>query len=337
MKNKILKAIDNAVYGVLSTDIPDRDIDFDHDNLDNQYDPLANAVKDLLNDVNPIETAEFIFKAYKDAGVRYKVKDKYELNNILEKIIHASNMTFGYRINMPNWLEMLFMYNNYGWLDTSDFLKITVIDKKGIEQPLKRDFKKGEILFIKITNDELDGNEILLLMDKTNNFYNGDTRIIAKWQSEKDYCFVTGSKKGNDKDAYKDFDGFAHTVNALETRKNMQRNLPLNVLLPAMYLANKVKINAGHNIYQGYLPAVGQLRVLYEYRQFINNIIKYNIHSDAIIPSEMCWSSTEYQYSNDERAYLLGKDRYMQNMNFGLMTPLKSEQYTILPLFKKIK
>jgi len=49
MKEKILKAIDKGLMNVLSTDITDHDIEFDHDDINSEYVPYEYRTVDMGN------------------------------------------------------------------------------------------------------------------------------------------------------------------------------------------------------------------------------------------------------------------------------------------------
>lgn len=74
MKKKILKAISEAVYNVLSTDIIDQDIDFDNTDVNNEYIAIDNLTADFLS--NPqkdiLDNIIDIYITVRSISIRYK-------------------------------------------------------------------------------------------------------------------------------------------------------------------------------------------------------------------------------------------------------------------------
>jgi len=247
---------------VLSTDITDQNIEFEHDNIDNEY----------IQEIS-LEDMYDIFK-----------KDNISV--------------FTTKYNTMN--------------------AISLVLDNGAEISLYEYEKNMNPLFLKISNNDLrkEHAEILIYMPE-NHLMTEKIVWQTIYKQIQSNIYVINDIKFGDTIAEYDFDGYG---NCQRISKIVKDNPELGEI-PAIDYCMKQNIHG----YKGYLPAMGQLRVIADYRELINYILSACGCSE-INSEEWILSSTEH---SNEHVWML----------FGNVTQRHYKSiynYSVLPVFKKI-
>ncbi|WQJ53380.1 MAG: hypothetical protein [Wendovervirus sonii] len=292
--NKIYEAINTGIQKALILDDEDDiSMNYQHKKIVNNANLMPYYIEELLYDSNN-KAANYrkILKYYKETGYTYKVKDLNELRNIIDKIKNFKNVSF-------EWIENM-----------KDYISIVLDDNSEIYFNEKTDKTP---LFLKFANDDILGteNEILIYLYK-----NHISTKRYQWQTEEaqiqsDEYLIDDENKAN-----KDYSGYEtclriQSISSKEPEKYGE--------IPAIdYCLNQIV-----NGYQGYLPSMGQLRIMSDNIDIINYIFKYlNLNEIKNFNKRYWWSSTEnsYNYSwglgNGSTYYYLGNKVYNYNRIF---------------------
>ncbi|WQJ53846.1 MAG: hypothetical protein [Wendovervirus sonii] len=308
MKNlykKIYEAINTGIQKALVLDNEDDiSMNYQHSKIVNNKNLLPYYVDDLLQDSDIEYNYGQIIKYYKETGYKYKVKDFNELRNIFDKIKNFKNVS-------------------WEWLDMKDYVSIVLEDRSEINFYEETDKKS---LFLKFANDNILGteNEILIYLHDNHYVTNKD----YKWQTtqqqiQDDEHLINMKKYGNwenaEKVANKDFSGYE---NCLRIHDIASKDPDTYGKIPAInYCLNLNDIEG----YQGYLPSMGQLRIIYDNVDLINYILNYLNKTNLYIGRS--WSSTEYVYC---RSWIIHyNSTETENKTYGIVR--------VFPLFKYMK
>ncbi|WQJ53920.1 MAG: hypothetical protein [Wendovervirus sonii] len=265
---KLYEAINTGIQKALILDDEDDvSIIYQHKKIINNPIKMYNYVALLLNNDDTEYYYEQIMNQYKINGDTYKVKNFNELKNIFDKIKDIENVSFEWISNMK------------------DYVSIVLEDCTEINFYEKTDKKP---LFLKFANDDIlnTENEILIYLYDDHYIFKKEYR----WQSKevqiqpKEYLI-------NDRNsAQKDYSGYE---NCLRIQDIVSKDPKKYGGIPAINQCLKKKVN----IYQGYLPSMGQLKIMYDNIDMINYIFKYlNLNEIKNFNNDWWWSSTEYSY-----------------------------------------
>ncbi|WQJ53842.1 MAG: hypothetical protein [Wendovervirus sonii] len=276
---KIYEAINTGIQKALVLDDEDDiSMNYQHKKIVNNSNVIFYYVDNLLQNSDNVYNYGQIIKYYEETGYTYKVKNFQELRNIFDKIKYIKNASFEWISNMK------------------DYISIVLEDKSEINFYEKTDKNS---LFLRLANDDILGTENELLI-----YLHGDHCI-----SFINYAWQKNAKKIQDTDylklevatANKDYSGYETCLRIHNIASNDFKTYGET---PAIDYCLKLNING----YQGYLPAMGQLKIISANIDIINYIFKY-LHLNSIVLGEShWWSSTEYfQYNswnlNIEHAY----------------------------------
>ncbi|WQJ53919.1 MAG: hypothetical protein [Wendovervirus sonii] len=269
---KLYEAINTGIQKALVLDDEDDvSIIYQHKKIINNANLMPYYVDDLLNEADNEYNYEQIIKYYEETGYKYELNNFEELRIIFNKIKNFKNVSF-------EWLDM----KNYISIVLEDRSEINFYEKTG---------KKS--LFLKFANDDIlnTENEILI--------YLHDDHYIPKeryrWQTEyiqiqTDEYIINdekyGSLKNATKIANKDYSGYE---NCLRIYDIVSKELEKYGEVPAIEQCLKKKVNS----YQGYLPSMGQLRIMFNNIDMINYIFKYLNLNEIENSNDWWWSSTE--------------------------------------------
>ncbi|WQJ53309.1 MAG: hypothetical protein [Wendovervirus sonii] len=295
--NKIYEAINTGIQKALVLDDEDDiSMNYQHKKIINNSNAIFYYVDDLLNEADNEYNYEQIINYYNETGYTYKVKDFTELRNIFDKIKNFKNVSF-------EWIENL-----------KDYISIVLEDNSEInfyENP-------GMFpLFLKIANDDILGteNEILIYLHK--NHYIPKSEMTYRWQTKEVQIQPNEYLIDNKNIANKDYAGYK---NCLMIHDIVSKDPDTYGNVPAIEYCLNQKVNG----YQGYLPAMGQLRLMSDNIDMINYIFK-QLGLIKIKDLNTCfwWSSTE---NNNDCSWL----RYYGNTNY---VGNKVYDLRIFPLF----
>ncbi|WQJ53283.1 MAG: hypothetical protein [Wendovervirus sonii] len=312
---KIYEAINTGIQKALALDDEDVSIIYQHKKIVNNFNAVSYYVDELLQDLDIEYNYEQIIKYYKESGYKYKVKNFDELRNIFDKIKDIKNVSFEWISNMK------------------DYISIVLDDGSEIYINEKTDKKP---LFLKLANDNIlcTENEILIYLyedhyipQRTYQWYTRCVQIQKyQWHTK---CVQIQKDEYLIKDvsiAEKDYSGYE---TCLRIHDIVSKDPDTYGNVPAIdYCLNLNGING----YQGYLPSIGQLRIISANVNIINYVLKFlnfkklNIHHNNEY-DDYWWSSTEYSddyswYLCNGKVYISGKVGY---------------NYCVLPLFVRIK
>ncbi|WQJ53475.1 MAG: hypothetical protein [Wendovervirus sonii] len=281
MKNlyrKLYEAINTGIQKALILDDKDDiSMNYQHKKIVNNSNVISYYVNDLLNEADNEYNYEQIIKYYKETGYKYKVKDFNELRNIFDKIKNFKNVSFE-------------------WLDMKDYISIVLKDNTEINFYEKTNKKQ---LFLKFANDDILGteNEILIYLDDEHYIpkekYQWQTKYV---QIQSDEYLINMGKYGTYKKAIeivnKDYSGYE---NCLRIHDIVSKDPDTYGEIPAIEYCLNQKVNG----YQGYLPSMGQLKIMSNNTDLINYIFKYlNFKKINKLNKGYWWSSTEYNLNN---------------------------------------
>ncbi|WQJ53961.1 MAG: hypothetical protein [Wendovervirus sonii] len=297
---KIYEAINTGIQNALTLDDEDVSIIYQHKKIVNNSNVIPYYVDELLNGFNIFNNYNQIIKYYKETGYKYKVKGLNELKTIFDKIKGIKNVSWEWISNMK------------------DYVSIVLEDGTEINFYEETDKKP---LFLKFANDDILGteNEILIYLHDDHYVPEKEYKWQTKYVQIQDDEYLIDDKNI----AEKDYSGYE---NCLRIHNIVQGNLKKYEEIPAIdYCLNLNGING----YQGYLPSMGQLRIMSDNLDMINYIFKYLNFKNINLRKVWWWSSTEC-------------DKYRSwDLNYGRTNYYDEKYYNvyILPLFavKKIK
>ncbi|WQJ53930.1 MAG: hypothetical protein [Wendovervirus sonii] len=307
---KIYEAINTGIQKALSLDdTKDVSIIYQHKKIVNNVNLMPYYVEELLSGFNMFINYEQIIKYYKETGYTYKVKNFNELRNIFNKIYYIKNVSFEWISNIKDYISIILA-------DDSEKNFYEKTDKKP--------------LFLKFANDDIlnTKNEILIYIDKNHYI----PRKTFKWQTEtiqiqsNEYLINMkkyGTYKNAIKIAEKDYSGYE---TCLRIQDIVQKDPEKYGEIPTIdYCLNLNNIKG----YQGYLPSIGQLKILSDNIDMINYIFKYlKLNEIKDFKDIDWWSSTEYIFSSSW---------YLNNGNIYDYSKNEFDTFCIFPLFAKIK
>ncbi|WQJ53820.1 MAG: hypothetical protein [Wendovervirus sonii] len=270
MKNlykKIYEAINAGIQkALILNDEDDISINYQHKKIVNNFNIISYYVDELLQNSDIEYNYEQIIKYYEETGYTYKVKNFKELKSIFDKIKGIENISCE-------------------WIDMKDYVSIVLEDNSEINFYEKTDKNP---LFLKFANDDIlnTGNEILI-------YLHGEHCVSKEkyiWQTKQEqiqndeYCI-------NDKNiAEKDYSGYE---TCLRIQDIVSNDPDTYGKIPAINQCLKLNIN-GH---QGYLPSMGQMRLMSNNIDIINYIFKYlNLKEIEDLNNDQWWSSAEGKY-----------------------------------------
>ncbi|WQJ53927.1 MAG: hypothetical protein [Wendovervirus sonii] len=294
MKNlykKIYEAINTGIQKALVLDDEnDISMNYQYKKIINNKNLLPYYVDELLNNIDDEYNYEQIIKYYEETGYTYKVKNFNELKDIFDKIKDIEGASFKWISNMK------------------DYISIVLDDKSEINFYEESNKKP---LFLKFANDDILGteNEILIYLD--------DEHYIPKkeysWQSKEvqiqdDEYIINMEKYGSlDKAieiAEKDYSGYE---TCLRIHDIVSKNPKKYGKIPAIDYCLSQNVNS----YQGYLPSMGQLRIMSDNLDMINYIFKYlNLKEIKDLNKVYWWSSTEYNINYSWNLYYCSPNYY---------------------------
>ncbi|WQJ53382.1 MAG: hypothetical protein [Wendovervirus sonii] len=291
---KIYEAINTGIQKALILDDEDDiSINYQHKKIINNSNIISYYVVDLLQDSDNEYNYEQIINYYKETGYTYKVKDFNELKNIFDKIKDIENTSW-------EWIENI-----------KDYISIVLKDNSEInfyEKPNKKP------LFLKFANDDIldSKNEILIYLHNDHYISNEDYR----WQTKVEQIQGNEYLIDDENNAEKDYSGYE---NCLRIQDIVLKDPDTYGNIPAIEYCLNQKVNEQ----QGYLPSMGQLKILSNNINMINYIFKYlNLNEIEDFNDDWWWSSTE---SSDYRSWFL---------DYGIPYNLKVNSYKrIFPLF----
>ncbi|WQJ53841.1 MAG: hypothetical protein [Wendovervirus sonii] len=275
--NKIYEAINTGIQKALVlNDEDDISINYQHKKIVNNSNVISYFVEELLNNFDNEYNYEQIIKYYKETGYKYKVKNFNELKSIFDKIKDIENVSFE-------------------WLDMKDYISIVLEDKSEInfyeeshEKPLFLKFANNDILNTK--------NEILIYLYENHYIPKKEYR----WQTKEVQIQNDKYLINNKNIAEKDYLGYE---NCLRIYDIVSKDSDTYGKISAIEQCLKLNING----YQGYLPSMGQLRIMSDNIDIINYIFKYlNQKEIEYFNDDRWWSSTE---SSNGGSWYLGYGR----------------------------
>ncbi|WQJ53238.1 MAG: hypothetical protein [Wendovervirus sonii] len=280
---KLYEAINTGIQKALVLDDEDISMNYQHKKIINNANLMPYYVDDLLQSSDIEYNYEQIISYYNETGYKYKVKNFNELKFIFDKIKDIENVSFEWISNMKNYISIVLEDDN---------TEINFYEKTN-KNPL----------FLKLVNDDIVNteNEILIYLYDNHLITNEDYR----WQS-KEVQIQPDEYLINDKNiAEKDYSGYE---NCLRIYNIVSKDLKTYGEIPAIGYCLNYKVND----YQGYLPSMGQLRILSDNIDMINYIFKYlKLNEIKDFNDDWWWSSTEYNDCNSW--YLRNNDRTCSN------------------------
>ncbi|WQJ53921.1 MAG: hypothetical protein [Wendovervirus sonii] len=303
--NKIYEAINTGIQKALVLDDEeDISMNYQHKKIVNNSNTISYFVEKLLNGSTTLTNSanyEQIIKYYSGTGYKYKVKDFNELKNIFNKIYYIENVSFEWISNLKDYISIIL----------ADSSEINFYEKS-VKTPL----------FLKFANDDILGteNEILIYLQENHYISKED----YQWQTTheqilKDEYLINEKNYGNWKNtvnvAEKNYDGYENYLNIQEN------HIFIYGETPAINYCSKLKVNN----YEGYLPSIGQLKIMYDNKVMINYILRY-LKLNEIKLEDAWWSSTEY---SDEESWHL-------SYNGNVSVNCKATFYAyVFPLFAR--
>ncbi|WQJ53381.1 MAG: hypothetical protein [Wendovervirus sonii] len=278
MKNlykKLYEAINTGIQKALVlNDEDDVSIIYQHKKLANNSNVISYFVDELLQGSNNEYNYEKIIKYYEETGYKYELNNFEELRIIFNKIKNFKNVSFEWLENMKDYISIVLENNS-----EINFYEET--NKKP--------------LFLKFANDDIVNteNEILIYLYEDH------------YIPEKDYPWGTKEKQiqpvkyciNDENIAEKDYSGYE---NCLRIQDIVQSNPKKYGETPAInYCLNLNNIKG----YHGYLPSIGQLKILSDNIDMINYIFNYlklneieELNEIEDFNESWWWSSTEAGY-----------------------------------------
>ena len=288
---KIYEAINIGIQNALALDDEDDiSMNYQHKKIINNKNLLPYYVNELLNDSDDEYNYEQIIKYYEETGYTYKVKNFYELKDIFDKIKDIKNVSF-------EWISNI-----------KDYISIVLKDSSEINFYEKTDKKP---LFLKIANDNIlnTENELLIYLYKDHHI----PKEVYQWQTKEVQIqndeYLINIKKGNTMEkakelAEKDYSGYE---NCLRIQDIVSKEPEKYGKIPAIDYCLNLKVND----YQGYLPSLGQLKLMSDNIDMINYIFKYlkinyifkylNLRKIEDLNDDYWWSSNESSYCTSWR------------------------------------
>ncbi|WQJ53260.1 MAG: hypothetical protein [Wendovervirus sonii] len=282
---KIYEAINTGIQKALVLDDEeDISMNYQHKKIVNNSNLMPYYVDDLLQDSDIEYNYEQIIKYYEETGYTYKVKDFNELKNIFDKIKNFKNVSFE-------------------WLNIKDYISIVLEDNSEINFYEKTDKNP---LFLKLANDDIlnTENEILIYLNENHYMPGREYQYMPEkeyqWQIKRvqiqpDDYLIDIKKYSTEKIVgivEKNYSGYE---TCLRIHDIASKDPYTYGKTPAIdYCLNLNGING----YQGYLPSMGQLRLMSNNTDLINYIFKYlNLKEIKDLNNGRWWSSTESTYS----------------------------------------
>jgi len=264
MKTKILNAIDKGVMNALTTDISDQDIDFNSNDINNEY--LYKVTIDELYD---------IFTANKEG-----IFQKYDTKNAISLIL-------------------------------DDNSEISLYEYK----------ESDKVCFIKLSNKELKrtDNEILIYVPEKHCIPEKHLEFQMHYKQLLPDDYLIKLQDNNYEECFdkagKDLYGYRNTrMEIISLLNDYQERGPA----PAFEYCLKTNIC----MYNAYLPACGQMKILVDYIDILNYVLM-KIHAKPLnLENNRYMTSSE---SSNVNIWLMG---YGNIGNY-----YKDEEYTVLPLF----
>ncbi|WQJ53792.1 MAG: hypothetical protein [Wendovervirus sonii] len=275
---KIYEAINTGIQkALILDDEEDVSINYQYKKIVNNSNVIFYYVNALLQDSDNEYNYEQIIKYYKETGYTYKVKDFNELRNIFDRIKDIEDASFEWISNMK------------------DYVSIVLDDNSEIYFNEKTDKKS---LFLKLANDDILGteNEILIYLHADHYIPKKGSIWQTKYEQIQDDEYLIDDKNM----AEKDYSGYEtclriHNIVSKEPKK-------YGYISAINYCLKNEK-----NIYQGYLPSMGQLRIISNNIDMINYIFKYlNLNEINNLNNDWWWSSTE---QDNGHSWILYKGR----------------------------
>ncbi|WQJ53227.1 MAG: hypothetical protein [Wendovervirus sonii] len=270
--NKIYEAINIGIQKALVLDDEDDvSIIYQHKKIINNSNVISYLVDDLLNETDNEYNYEQIIKYYEETGYTYKVKDFNELRNIFDKIKNIENVSFEWISNMK------------------DYISIVLEDKSEINFYEKTDKKA---LFLKFVNDDILGteNEILIYLYKKHYI----PKEVYQWQTKYVQIQPAECCTNDENIANKNYSGYENCLRIQDIVSKEPKKYGKTPAIDQCLNLNDIKG------YQGYLPSMGQLRIMSDNIDLINYIFKYLKLNEIkdFNDGHLCdwWSSTEYSY-----------------------------------------
>ncbi|WQJ53819.1 MAG: hypothetical protein [Wendovervirus sonii] len=280
---KLYEAINTGIQKALILDDEDDiSMNYQHKRIINNANLMPHYVDNLLQDLDIEYNYEQIIKYYKETGYTYKIKNFNELKNIFDKIKDIENVSFEWILNMKN------------------YVSIVLEDKTEINFYEETDKKP---LFLKFANDDILNTENEILIYLYDDHYVPEKRY--KWQTaevqiQPDEYLINIKKYGTLEKtieiANKDYSGYE---TCLRIQNIVSKDPDIYGEFPAInYCLNLNNING----YQGYLPSMGQLRIMSNNIDMINYIFKYlGLNKIKDFNDDLLWSSTEYSNGHSWR------------------------------------
>ncbi|WQJ53282.1 MAG: hypothetical protein [Wendovervirus sonii] len=299
---KIYEAINTGIQNALILDDEDNiSMNYQHKKIINNSNIISYYVEELLNDIDIKYNYEQIIKYYEESGYKYKVKNFDELRNIFNKLLNLSlNASFEWISNMK------------------DYISIVLADNTEINFYEETD---KEPLFLRLANDDILGteNEILIYLHEDH------------YISKKTYIWQTTEKQIQDdnhiictidkKIAEKDYSGYE---TCLRIHDIVSKDPDTYGNVPAIDQCLKLNING----YQGYLPSIGQLKIMANNINVINYVFfKYLKLNKIYLNEYKWWSSTEYWKLTS----------WVLRYGSSISTYKTTQSYRVFPLFAHIK
>ncbi|WQJ53847.1 MAG: hypothetical protein [Wendovervirus sonii] len=304
---KIYEAINTGIQkALILDDCDDISINYRHKKINNNTNLMFYYVDELLNDTDIKYNYEQIIKYYKETEHKYKVNDFNELIKIFNKVKDIKNVSW-------EWIENI-----------KDYISIVLDDDTEINFYEKTDKKS---IFLKFANDDIldTENEILIYLSDnhkmTENAYKWQDKHIQIQNNEHLVNMqIYGDIQHTKKMAEKDYAGYENCLRI----HNIVSNDPKKYgKIPAIARCLNLKING----YQGYLPSIGQLKIMSDNIDTINYILNY-LNLVEIKLRSLWWSSTEY---DNNYSWAMGvNDIYFQ---YGIKN---TNVVRIFPLFLKL-
>ncbi|WQJ53369.1 MAG: hypothetical protein [Wendovervirus sonii] len=238
--NKIYEAINTGIQKALILDDEDVSIIYQHKKIVNNTNLMPYYVDDLLQGSDIEYDYEQIIKYYEETGYTYKVKNFNELKAIFDKIKDIENVSFEWISNMKDYISIILD-------DSSEINFYEETDKTS--------------LFLKLANDDILGTENEILIYLHDKHYIPEKEYqwqIKRVQIQPDEYLINIKKGGMEKAieiAEKDYSGYE---NCLRIHDIASKEPEKYGKIPAINYCLKKKVNS----YQGYLPSMGQLRIM---------------------------------------------------------------------------
>ncbi|WQJ53818.1 MAG: hypothetical protein [Wendovervirus sonii] len=291
---KIYEAINTGIQKALVLDDEDDvSIIYQHKKIVNNSNVISYLVDDLLNETDIEYNYKQIIKYYKETGYTYKVKDFNELKTIFDKIKDIENVS-------------------WEWIDMKDYVSIILEDNSEIN--FYEEINK-EPLFLKFANDDILGTENEIIIYLYSDHYIDKKEY--QWQAEIVQIQPDKYLINNKNIANKDYSGYE---TCLRIHDIVSKKPEKYGYISAINWCLKLNING----YQGYLPSMGQLKIMSDNLDIINYIFKcLNLKEIEDLNNGRWWSSTE---SSNYYSWFLGNGR-------TYYYPKVNDNLRIFPLF----